>query len=98
VKVIAIHPLANCFDGSFQKELVLDGPVDSAFIHYLGVFGDLQYFPSFPRPFFRVDDRRRFSLQGIEGNSSIKVTLCRDELEQSLRELTQIIGRFDRDA
>ena len=94
MKVIAIHPLANCFDGSFQKELVLDGPVDSKFIQYLGALGELQYFPSFPRPFFRVDDRRRFSLQGIEGNSSIKATLCRDELERSLLELTQIVDDY----
>lgn len=95
MKVLGIRPLEDCFDGSFIKEMLLDGAIDADFIHYLGRLGELQYFPMFARPFFRIDDRRRFSVQGIEGNRTLRVTLCRDGLAHWLSELTQLIDAYE---
>ncbi|MBK8013035.1 MAG: hypothetical protein IPK13_16980 [Deltaproteobacteria bacterium] len=87
--------MPNCFDGSFIKEVLLDEPISEGFIHHLAQLGDLQYFPFFARPFFRIDDFRRFSIQGIQGLSHLKVTFCRDVMETSIVELRTAIERFE---
>ncbi|MCB9654816.1 MAG: hypothetical protein H6729_11870 [Deltaproteobacteria bacterium] len=95
MRVLDIHPMPNCFDGSFIKEVLLDEAISEGFIRHLEKLGDLQYFPFFARPFFRVDDFRRFSIQGIQGLTSLKVTFCRDVMDQSIRELTEAIEGFE---
>ena len=68
MKVLAIHELEDCFDGSFRKEILLDREICADFIRYLGQAGTLQYFPHFARPFFRIDGPG-FMLKGIENNT-----------------------------
>lgn len=87
---MTVSLIEDCFDGSFRKEIHLDQPISEPFIRYLGNMGVLQYFPHFPRPFFRVD-APTFMLKGIQDNATMQLLLYKPELEN---ELLQFINHF----
>lgn len=86
MKVTGIIDIEDCLDGSFIKEILLDNPVTPGLIHHLGQMGSLQYFPHFPRPFFRVDGKG-IMFKGIEGNNTIRITLFDKERLPELQNL-----------
>jgi hypothetical protein len=94
MKMITEKPLEDCFTESLTREVDLDEPISEAFIRHLGRVGDLQYFPSFARPFFRVDIEGKCSISGIEGNRSMRVTLCHDGKVETLRGLRTWVEDF----
>jgi len=91
MKVEEVSVLEDCFDGSLVREFRLDTVIDEHLVRRLGRLGALQYFPSFARPFFRVDEPSRYCVQGIVGSQTLRATFCRGGLEQSLDLLTQAI-------
>jgi hypothetical protein len=93
MKIVEIKDMEDCFDGSFIKEILLDGPVTREIILFFGNAGELQYFPTFPRPFYRLDGRY-FVLQGIEGSRTIRITLNRKDVNQSLICFKELIANY----
>jgi hypothetical protein len=89
MRVVAVTSKEICLDGTEIKEFLLDGTVGVALIHLLGTAGRLEYFSTFPRPFFRVTRNSHFILKGVEGNNTFQVIFLKDtvRLEQELREL-----------
>lgn len=63
----------ECLDGVTIKEFLLDKPVKEAFIHHMGELGGLQYYPHFPRPFFKITKKGVFILKGVQGNTTFQV-------------------------
>ena len=63
----------ECLDGVIIKELLFDEPVKETLIRHMGELGNLQYFPHFPRPFYRITKKGKFILKGVEGNSTCQV-------------------------
>ena len=64
----------DCFDGSFVYEYNLESPVTEAFIPPLGGrLGRLEYFPDFPRPFFRILGDGGLQAKGVEGERTFRV-------------------------
>lgn len=57
-----------------MRELELSEPVDEPLMRSLAEGGRLQYFPSFPRPLFRIDRPLAFTAQGIVGSPTLRVT------------------------
>ena len=54
--------------------------------------GKLQYFPDFPRPYCRIDLSRTYVVQGVFGNTSMRVTfspLAEADAEEQLRILIE---------
>jgi hypothetical protein len=54
--------------------------------------GRLQFFPDFPRPYFRIDRSRTYVVQGVLGNTSVRVTfspLAPSDAEEQLRTLIE---------
>lgn len=94
MKIVRIKDIEDCFDGSSIKEILFDEGVTKEFVHYLGRAGRLQYFPSLVRPFFRIDDSKRYSIKGIEGNKTVRIVLYRMEHENGLNELKKLITNF----
>lgn len=94
MKIIAVKDLEDCFDGSFMKEALFDAPVDVAFIEHIGKSGKLSYHPSFCRPFYRVDMPDGCIVKGVEGNSTARVILQRDDTNASLLRLESAISSF----
>lgn len=84
MKVISVKPQEDCFDSSIMKEVFFDQPVTADFIGFWEKKGDLSYFPSFARPFFKVDVKGHYFLKGIQGNSTAKLVLYKKNPEKSL--------------
>lgn len=84
MRICESKPIQNCFDGSYMKEIVFDKPVNKAFIDYLGLSGELEYFSDFPRPFYRVQRTKGYLLKGIEGNDYLRIYFLRTYLDEAL--------------
>jgi hypothetical protein len=80
-KVIAIRHVEDCFDDDFIKEFELDRPLDERLMKRMAVEAKLQYFPNFPKPFFRIDKRGAYTVQGVIGKATFRVTFDRSGAE-----------------
>ncbi|MBI4772663.1 MAG: hypothetical protein HY788_00545 [Deltaproteobacteria bacterium] len=73
MKLLETKDVEECIDGLVIKELLFDAPVDETFIRGLEKLGTLEYFPHFPKPFFRVRKPGAFSIKGVQGNRTVRV-------------------------
>ena len=94
MKILTIKEDTNCFDDSFIKEVIFDQPISKEFIDFLGEIGELQYFPDFPRPFFKVDCPERFILKGVEGSLKAQLILYRKNIESLQQYFEESIQRY----
>jgi len=94
MKVLSVKPREDCFDGSIMKEVLFDRPVTREFILFWSQKGDLSYFPSFARPFFKVEVKGHYFLKGIENNRSISLTLYKRNPEESLEVFLNHINAY----
>lgn len=82
MKVIEIKKIEDCTDGSLTREILLDTAITKDFIFYLGKPGKMQYFPEFPRPFFKIN-ANGIAVKGIQDTKSLRVVLLdRSKLNQ----------------
>ena len=93
MKVLENKEIEECIDGVAVKECLLDHAVDEPFIRYLGDLGKLEYFPHFPRPFYRVTKKSGYILKGVEGNRTCQIFFINYsiELEENIHEY---IGQY----
>jgi len=86
LKVLKKIKIEECLDGVIIKEFLLDDRVNKEFINHLQVFGDLKYYPHFPRPFFKVTKKNKFIIKGVQGNNTFQVffTKYSKELENDI--------------
>lgn len=94
IKILEIKELENCFDGSFMKEAVLDTAVSKEFIHYLGQDGELSYYPTFARPFYKIVVKGRYTIKGVEGNKTIHITLNRGKINNAQKYFVSKVNQF----
>lgn len=94
MKVINIKNQEDCFDGSIMKEVVFDEPINRSFIDFMGEKGDLDYFPSFARPFFRAEIKGYYYVKGIENNTSISLILYKRNPKESLNKFIGDMNEF----
>jgi hypothetical protein len=91
MKLLSSQAIETCFDGSLIKEITFDSPTTEDFILYLGQKGQLSYFKTFARPFYKVVFPTAFYLKGVEGNFSARAHLWTNEDEILLQ---QFIDNF----
>ncbi len=87
-----IREVENCFDGSFIKEVELNEPLNEQIMHRMARGARLAFYPEFPRPYFRIERKRAFVVQGVLGNRVFRATLSRTntaQAEMTLKELIQ---------
>lgn len=84
MKVKSIKPREDCFDSSIMKEVLFDQPVTEDFICFWEKKGELSYFPSFARPFFKVDVKGHYFLKGIQGTTTAELVLYKKNPDKSL--------------
>lgn len=90
MKILEMHHVEDCLDGSMIKEIILSRPLDANHIKNLGKEGKLQYYPHFARPFFKLRIDGKLNLKGIEGNTSIRARI-ETPVEEHIKLLTQLI-------
>ncbi len=73
-EVIAIRVPHGCLRSAPVREYELSEPIDEALMRRLAEGGRLQYFPTFPRPLFRIDRPLELCAQGIVGSAVLRVT------------------------
>jgi len=93
MRLTALRELEDCFDRSMAYELELDVALDEAGMRWLAEGDSLDFHPEFPRPYFRIERRRIWLLQGVLGNRTLRVTLLGEERERQLDELKSLIDR-----
>lgn len=94
MKILSVKEQPDCFDGSLMKEVVFDQPVTKSFIDFMGEKGDLSYFPSFARPFFKVDVKGYYFLKGIEDNRTASLVLYKRNPSESLNQFAALVEAF----
>lgn len=94
MKITTIKDQEDCFDGTIMKEVQFDEPLEKAFIDYLGTKGTLEYYPSFARPFFKVEVKGHYYVKGIEKNRHLSLVLYKKDPSQSLEMFIDHIKQY----
>jgi hypothetical protein len=71
--VLESKEVEECLGDVITKEFLLNEPVKETFIRHMGELGGLQYYPHFPRPFYKITKRGNFILKGVQGNNTFQV-------------------------
>lgn len=95
MKIIEVNKLEDCFDGSSTYCYAFDEAWTRDDIQHLLEFGPVDYFPDFPRPYFRLRGDGGWQLKGIEGEESCLAVFPRKRKEQCKKEFEE---RFDTSA
>jgi hypothetical protein len=80
-------------DHSVIKEIRLSEPLGEMVMRRMARHGKLQFFPNFSRPYFRIDRSRTYVVQGVFGDTSVRVTfspLADTDAEEQLRTLIEV--------
>jgi hypothetical protein len=91
MRIVQLRQLEDCFDRSMAYELELDETIDEPALRALAAGDSLELHRDFPRPYFRIERRRAWLLQGVLGNRTVRVTLLGEEHEKRLAELRFLI-------
>jgi hypothetical protein len=67
MRITSIERLEDCFDGSRVFRYEFDEPWTRPAILLLAALGALDYFPDFPRPFYRLRGAGGLQMKGVEG-------------------------------
>ena len=73
MKIDATRKAEDCFDDGQSFRYWLESPLTRQDIETLGQFGALDYYPDFPRPFFRVVADNGSHIKGVENDLSFLV-------------------------
>jgi hypothetical protein len=75
MRIAAVEQLEDCFDGSRVYTYHFDQAWTRESIQRLSGCGELDYFPDFPRPFFRLRGTGGLQIKGVEGLAHCRVVL-----------------------
>ncbi len=87
MKLLRAVRVEDCFDGSSVYRYFFDSVWSREEIRRLGELGRLDYYPDFPRPFFRVVGPGGAQLRGVEGERSCQVVLPRQDRQEVIERL-----------
>lgn len=87
MKILAAQRIEDCFDGSRVYRYQFDQRWSAQSIHCLGQLGELQYFPDFPRPYFRLRTRQGAHVSGLGDDDACRVVYPHKDQDQLKREM-----------
>ncbi|HEY3281601.1 MAG TPA: hypothetical protein VGN26_04955 [Armatimonadota bacterium] len=70
MRIVGTERLEDCFDGSSAYSYCFNGRWTRTDILALDALGQVDYYPGFPRPFFRVRGREGWVVKGVEGEDN----------------------------
>lgn len=76
-----LSKLEDCFDGNSVYCYHFDQPWTRPAILQLATLGSLDYFPDFPRPFYRLSGSGGLQLKGVEGMQHCRVVILAQRQE-----------------
>ncbi len=91
--VIGVRSLPDCIDGSVVREIAIDVPLNEDIVRQLADGEILDYYPDFPRPYFRIRRHGALVIQGVIGKSTFRVTFDHSAcMEAETFRITQVLG------
>jgi len=81
MKLIDIKKLEDCFDGSMIFKYSFDKGIEEILMRKIAEKGKLDYYPEFPRPFFKIICAG-VQVKGIIGEDNFEVTFPRTAKEE----------------
>ena len=90
MRITSVVNAEDCFDGGGSVRYWFDEPWNRSDIQRLASLGRLDYFPDFPRPFFRVVARNGMQLKGVEGAASCLIVFTKGGREAAQQEFEQL--------
>jgi len=94
MRVVQVETVEDCFDGSFIKEISLSEAISVEFIKKMGEGNSLEYFPDFPRPFFRIEKKNFYQIKGVLKSRSIRVIFNRQCNSACIESLVSFINNL----
>ena len=89
--IVTGRRLEGCLEQAPQFEYVLAEPVAEELVHRLAKGGVLQYFPDFPRPYFRINRPRGVVVQGVVGQTLLRASYSRADCDDEESELRRAV-------
>ena len=85
MNIAAIDKIEDCFDGSTVYAYSFDQAWTREQILRLRALGEVDYYPKFPRPFFRLRGEGGLQFKGVEGEDTARMIFPKrrkEELQQ----------------
>jgi hypothetical protein len=79
MKLIDVQKVEDCFDGGSRLEYRFAGEIAESFMRHLAANSRLDFYPDFPRPFFKIFQEDGLQIKGILGGSDIEVYFPRSQ-------------------
>jgi len=73
MELIDIKKVEDCFDGSVIFQYAFDKEIDKTLMEKMGKRGNIQYYPEFLRPFFKIVTADGLQVRGTIGNNKFEV-------------------------
>ena len=86
MKPINIKKLEDCLDGSINFSYSFNIKVGEILMRKLAEGGKLQYFPDFPKPFFKIVTAEGIHIKGIIGDDNFEVLYPRTGRDEKKRD------------
>ncbi len=94
MKLIDVKKIEDCFDGGSRLEYRFEGEIVKEFMMRLAAGSRLDFFPEFPKPFFKIFREDGLQIKGILGLSDIEVYFPRDRVEEKKEEFETELRRL----
>ncbi len=75
MRIKSYKTVEDCFDGSSVYSYSFDVEWTKKSIMALKIFGQVDYFPDFPKPFFRLRGNEGWQVKGVEGDTTCTLIL-----------------------
>jgi hypothetical protein len=89
----AVRRVEDCLDGTRVVEIEIDAPLDEVIMHCLAEGESLDYYPTFPRPYFRIQRRDVCVFQGVIGKTTFRATWSRSRSQDIEEIVTSLLER-----
>lgn len=93
MNILTVSKLEDCIDGSTTYGYHFDGAWTREDVQHLRVMGTVEYYPEFPRPFFRVNGSGGLRIAGVMGDTFCEVTFPRFRKEAKQQEFERLFVR-----
>lgn len=94
MKITCREKIEDCFDGSSVFEFFFEECWRRESIIALRILGEVDYFPDFPRPFFRVKKKGGLQIKGVEGERSCRVIFPSKNKEEIWMNVEKVFERI----
>lgn len=94
MKLVNIKKLEDCIDGSMIFMYSFNEKIHETLMKKLGEKGKLQYYPEFPRPFFKIITADGIQVKGIIGDDNFEVVFPRTNKQERKKNFETILEKM----